>query len=109
MAFNESLAKRVRHALASLAPFQEKNMFGGLGFFVNGNMACGVYKDHMIVRVGSENYEALLKEPFAKVFDITGRSMSGWIMVDIRGLESDDVIAFWAQKGIDFASTLPYK
>ena len=109
MAFSELLAKRVRQALAPLCRFQEKKMFGGLGFFVNGNMACGVYKDHMIVRVGSEKYEALLKEPFAKVFDITGRAMTGWIMVDIRGLESDEVIEFWAKKGVDFVSGLPAK
>mgnify|MGYP001826988413 FL=1 len=27
-------------------------MFGGIGYLINGNMACGVNKDNLIVRVG---------------------------------------------------------
>ena len=55
-------------------------MFGGIGFLVNGNMACGVHGQDLIVRLGTADYEAALKKPHVKVFDMTGRPMSGWIV-----------------------------
>ncbi|MFN2119118.1 MAG: TfoX/Sxy family protein, partial [Anaerolineales bacterium] len=60
-------------------------MFGGIGFLVNGNMACGVHRDSLIVRLGTAEYEAALKRPHVKVFDMTGRPMKGWITVSAPG------------------------
>ena len=60
MAYDELLGVRMRAALGPLPGLEEKKMFGGIGFLVNGNMACGVHKNNMIVRVGPENYSAAL-------------------------------------------------
>lgn len=56
MAYDELLAIRMRAALGVLPGLEEKKMFGGVGFLVNGNMACGVHKDGLIVRVGPEKH-----------------------------------------------------
>lgn len=109
MAYNEQLAARVHKRLAHFEGYEEKRMFGGVGCLLNGNMACGVHKDHLIVRVGPDKYAEALAEPFAKVFDITGRAMKGWVMIDPHGLESEEVLKEWVQMGIDFALTLPAK
>lgn len=109
MAYNENLAKRIESRIYSIKELDAKKMFGGIGYMVNGHMAIGVHNDNMIIRVGTENYDELLCKPFAKEFDITGRSMTGWIMVDVNHLESDDDLEFWIKKGIDFASSLPPK
>ena len=78
MAYDEGLAQRMRAALAVI-PIDEKNMFGGIGFLLNGNMACGVNKDEPgSVRVGPDAYEDALAEPHTKEFDMTGRPMRGW-------------------------------
>ena len=53
MAYNLKLAERIRAELGSI-PFIEKKMFGGVGFLIHGNMACGVHKENMIVRVDPE-------------------------------------------------------
>ena len=50
MAYNLKLADRIRSELSGV-PFVEKKMFGGLGFLLNGNLACGVNKNDLIVRV----------------------------------------------------------
>ena len=52
MAYDEGLAQRIREVLGEQPGLIEKKMFGGVGFMVHGNMACGVHKDALIVRVG---------------------------------------------------------
>ena len=109
MAYDEGLAQRIEEALVEQPGLVAKKMFGGIGFMIHGNMAVGVHKDSMIIRVGPDNYEELLAEPFARVFDITGRAMRGWILVAAQGLDSEESLDFWTQKGVDFASSLPKK
>jgi hypothetical protein len=109
MAYDQTLANRIRECLANQPGITEKKMFGGIGYLLNGNMACGVNKEYLIVRVEPVHYQGALDEPFTKVFDITGRPMSGWVMVSPDGYISDDGLKSWVQRGIVFASTLPAK
>ena len=81
MAYDEGLAHRVREVLRDLPGLVEKKMFGGIGFLVHGNMACGVNGDELIVRVGPEGYQEALARPHARPFDMTGRPMKGWVWV----------------------------
>lgn len=108
MAFNEKLAERIRAGL-SRVPFVEKKMFGGVGFLVQGNMACGVHKNNMIVRVDPSKHASLLKRPHARPFDITGRPMKGWLLVDPDGCKTAGQLSAWVKEGVEFALTLPAK
>jgi TfoX/Sxy family transcriptional regulator of competence genes len=108
MAYNLKLAERIRTQLKDV-PVVEKNMFGGIGFLLNGNMACGVNKDNLIVRVDPEKHEALLKKPHAKPFDMTGRPMKGWLVVEADGVKSEKQLSAWVKEGVEFALTLPAK
>jgi TfoX/Sxy family transcriptional regulator of competence genes len=90
MAFDEDLAARIRHTLARKRGIEEKRMFGGVGYLLNGNMLVGVWKDSLIVRSGPDDGDKALMELHVKPFDITGRVMKGWVLVDPEGVESDD-------------------
>ena len=94
MAYDEGLAQRVRVALDELeAPaLIEKKMFGGIAFMLHGNLACGVLKDELIVRVGPAGYADAIKQPHTRLFDISGKPMKGWV-----------------QQGVTFALSLPAK
>ena len=109
MAFSESLAVLIRSALARKKGIAEKKMFGGVGFLLNGNMLVGVWKDSLIVRVGPDSYEDALLEPHVKEFDITGRPMKGWIMVESEGVEDDDRLKEWIQRAAKYVGKLPGK
>ena len=109
MAYDEMLAARVRDRVSYLAGFDEKKMFGGVGFLLNGNMACGVNKKDLIIRVGPDAYESNLKESHTKPFDMTGRPMTGWIVVVENGYSAESDLAKWVQKGVDYAYSLPPK
>ena len=75
MAFSEALAERIRQQLARRKNVEEKRMFGGVGFLLNGNLLVGVWKESLVVRLGKDEGEEALKERHVKEFDITGRPM----------------------------------
>ena len=85
MAYSESLADRIRWLLADRKEIVEKKMFSGLAFLLNGNMCVGVWKCSLIARVGPDQYEHALQEEHVVEFDITGRAMTGWIIVEPDG------------------------
>ena len=109
MAFDETLAARIRDAFARKKGVEEKKMFGGVGFLLHGNMLVGVWKDSLIARVGPDGYEKALLEPHVKEFDITGRPMKGWLLVEPEGVEGDDLLAGWIQRAVKFVGTLRAK
>jgi TfoX/Sxy family transcriptional regulator of competence genes len=98
MAFDESLAARIRHALARKKSVEEKKMFGGVGFLLNGNLLVGVWKDSLCGRLGPDESEAALREPHVKEFDITGRPMRNWVLVEPEGVEDDDQLKAWIER-----------
>src|SRR6201993_855698 len=106
MAFSEALAERIRQRLARRKNVEEKKMFGGAGFLLNGNMLVGVWKDSLIVRLGPDEGDEALKEPHVKEFDITGRPMKGWVLVATEGVEDDQQLSAWIQRAVKFVGKL---
>ena len=109
MAYDEGLARRIRGLLGDMPDVVEKKMFGGVGFILAGNMACGVSGPDFIVRVGPAAGLQALGQPHTRPFDMTGRPMAGWIVVDPAGVADDTELAGWVQRGVDFARSLPPK
>ena len=109
MAYSESLALRIRQVLGLRRGIVERKLFGGIGFLLNGNMCVGIWKNSLIVRLDPNDSEAALKEPNVVPFDITGRPMKGWLMVEPDGIETDKQLADWIRRSEEFVSTLPRK
>jgi TfoX/Sxy family transcriptional regulator of competence genes len=109
MAYSESLAERTRQIFIRNRGIAETKMFGGVGFLLNGNMCVGIWKNSLIVRIGPESYEDALKEEYVREFDITGRPMKGWVLVEPDGIETDDQLNEWIRRSVEFVSTLPKK
>jgi TfoX N-terminal domain len=109
MAYDEGLATRVRDVLGDRPGLAEKKMFGGLAFLLHGNMACGVRGDDLIVRVAAEVADAAQVEPGTRPFDLTGRPMKGWLLVDPDGHAEDEDLRRWVDRGVAYASSLPAK
>ena len=109
MAYDEGLAQRVREILSESLGYEEKKMFGGIGFLLQGNMACGVIREDLIVRVGAENYSEALLQPDVELFDMTGRAMTGWVIVKEPGYRKDSSLEDWVNQGVSYSLTLPPK
>jgi TfoX/Sxy family transcriptional regulator of competence genes len=108
MVYNEDLAMRVRTVTNSWSGLVEKKMFGGVGYLLKGNMCVGVYKDYLILRLDEHKAEELLNHTFAKPFDITGRPMKGWVMVQPLDLD-DNQFGEMIHTARKFAESLPAK
>ena len=109
MAYDEGLAQRIREVLDGSTGVDEKKMFGGIAFMVEGNMCVGVLREELMVRVGPDRYQDSLAQPDAREMDFTGRAMKGMVYVGVDGIDSDDDLKSWVDRGLAFVTTLPPK
>lgn len=109
MVYSESLAERIRGIVARRPGLAAKKMFGGVVFLLNGNMLVGVWKNSLIARIGPDDYDDALREPHVGEFDVTGRPMRGWVMVEPDGIENDEQLSQWIERASRFVWTLPRK
>lgn len=107
MAFDDRLAARIRSQLGKKKGLTEKKMFGGIGFLLNGNIACAVRKDEMLVRVVPDETDEALTKKHTRLFG--NRPMKGWILVAPEGLRTEKALAKWIETGVDYAASLPPK
>jgi len=107
--YDEGLAERIRGILADRHDVSEKKMFGGIAFMIRGHMSVGIVKDDLMVRVGPESYEDLLRQRHARPMDFTGRPMKGFVYVASPGLETDVELERWVGHGLKYAASLPSK
>lgn len=84
---------------------EEKRMFGGLCFMLNGHMCCGVEKDRLMVRVGRDRYETLLKKPHARELDFTGKPLKGFPLFIEGGYQTDSRLTRWLDEAVDCADS----
>ena len=109
MAYNSRLEERIDRTVARWQGVHKKKMFGGVCYLLKGNMAFGIWKDFLIVRMDMDLAEKSLQGRNVKPFDITGRPMAGWIMVQEAGWKSAAGLAKWIDVGKRFALSLPEK
>jgi TfoX/Sxy family transcriptional regulator of competence genes len=109
LAFDEKLAERIRAHLGKDTRVAERKMFGGIIFLLQGNMCCGVHRDALIVRVGPEEASRALEEPHTRVFDLTGRPMKAWVLVDPKGFTTPAQLKKWLGRAAKWVGSLPPK
>ena len=108
MAYDETLADRVRDILECDQGVSERKMFGGLAFMIDGHMACGIAGDDLMLRLGAEGAASALREPHVRPMDFTGRPMTGMVFVEKAGLRGAS-LGRWVKAASTFARTLPPK
>jgi TfoX/Sxy family transcriptional regulator of competence genes len=110
MAYDEDLANRIRELIAGEPDVTEMRMFGGLAFLVGGNMSVAASgQGGLMVRVDSEQTDALVGRPHVRPFEMRGRAMQGWLRVDAEGLRTKRQLEPWVRRGVAYARSLPPK
>jgi TfoX/Sxy family transcriptional regulator of competence genes len=110
MAYDEDLAGRIRELIAAEKGIEEKRMFGGLAFLVNGNMSVAV-SGHggLMVRVPRDDTEKLLAREHVEPMVMAGRETRGWLRVSDDGVKSKRQLQGWVSRSVDYAKSLPPK
>lgn len=109
MAFDASLASRVRSVLRGRDAITERKMFGGLAFMVDGKMFIGIRDSSLIARVGAERHDDALAMPSVRVMDFTGRPMGGYVYIDPPAIAADDELKAWVDWCVEYVARLPRK
>jgi hypothetical protein len=107
VAYDEALANRVRHSLSNRQDVEEKRMFGGLTFMLAGQMCCGIMRDELVVRLGSDDFDSAVALEHVRPFDFTGRPSNGMVYVGHDVVDDDAALAEWVQRGVDYVVTHP--
>ncbi|MAU80990.1 MAG: RNA methyltransferase [Gordonia sp.] len=110
MAYDLDLAYRIRGMLATECGLDERSMFGGLAFLINGNMALAASgQGGIMVRVAPEETEALLAFDHTEPMVMSGREARGWLRVSDEGIRTERQLQRWVTLGSDYARKLPPK
>jgi TfoX/Sxy family transcriptional regulator of competence genes len=102
MAYNETLAQRVREALVTQPKVEEKKMMGGLTFMVNGKMCVGIVRDDLMARIDPEVYETALSKKGCREMDFTGKPMKGFVFISPEGTKRKEDLDYWIALALDF-------
>jgi|SRR5215208_892403 len=110
MAYDEDLAHRIRELIATERGVEEKRMFGGLAFLINGNMSVAVSSQGgLMVRVPRDETEKLLAREHVEPMIMAGHEARGWLRVSLDGVKTKRQLQSWVTRGVDHAKSLPPK
>lgn len=99
MAYDETLAERIRSALDGTPGIEERKMFGGLAFLLHGRMCCGAIGSDLMVRVPLEKFEIALRKAHVRPMDFTGKPLRGFVYVGAQGNRSRAALRTWIELG----------
>ena len=109
MPYDRELAARIRTVVAGEPGLTEKRMFGGVAFFIDGNMAVSASgQGGLLLRVEPERTDALICEAGASRAVMREREMDGWLPVATEAITAA-ALNRWVDEGLSYARSLPPK
>ena len=109
MAYDEKLDARIGKVVSGWEGVSSRKMFGGVCHLLHGNMVAGVWKEFLILRLGEDAANFARELPHVRPFDITGRPMTGWVMIEPAGCRTAAQLKKWLGQARTFAEALPPK
>lgn len=109
MAYDEYFGERISRVLTEKnIDFSSRKMMGGLVFFVDDKMFCGIHIDKkygdslLMARIGEEAYAQEIEKEACLPMDFTGRPMRGYIYITPQGFDADEDLEHWIQLCLNF-------
>lgn len=102
MPYNEQLAGRVRDLLSHLNNVEEKAMFGGLCFMVNGKMCIGIESERIMVRFDPQRQDEMMMKKGVSEMDFTKRVMKGYAFVSKDVINNTSDLQFWIDIALEY-------
>lgn len=110
MAYDEDLANRIRELVGTESGVEEKRMFGGLAFLINGNMSVAVSgQGGLLVRVPPQDTDKLVERAHVSPMVMAGKEARGWLRVEAAGVQTKRQLDGWVTRGVGYARSLPPK
>lgn len=106
MAINEKLTKRVRVALSHLPDVEEKKMFRGITFMVNGKMCISVSDDHIMCRFDPALHEKILRTKDCRTVEMGGRKYKGYVYVNEASIQKKADLDYWIELALSYNNSI---
>lgn len=102
MAYSEKLVNRIREAIQHLPKVEEKKMFRGVTFMVNGKMCVGVSGDEMMCRFDPALQKTVAEKPGFRTMIMKGREYKGYGYISQEGIKSKKDLNYWLGLALNF-------
>src|ERR1700736_2056202 len=99
---DETLPGRGRTALASVPRVEEKKMFGGVTFMVNGKMCISVGANRLMCRIDPKDHDAALERKGCRTVVMKGRKYRGFVAVDAEAVSTESELRYWIDLALEF-------
>jgi hypothetical protein len=99
MAYDDTLANRIRQVLAPRKGIVERRMFGGLAFLLQGRMCFGIVGNDLMVRVSTDEFDAVMRGRHVRPMDFTGKPLRGFVYVSPPGFRTAASLRTWLSRG----------
>lgn len=111
MAYDEKLAKRIREFLAEIPEcvIQEKKMFRGLTFMVNGKMCVGASGEELMLRFDPELHSGFCEQAGFRPMVTKGKVYKGYGYIDPIHLKNQKDLAHWIRIALAYNHRLKAK
>jgi len=102
MAYNEELTNRVREALAGVPNVEEKRMFRGATFMVNGKMCISAGNQELMCRIDPASHNEAVEKEGCRTVVMRGRDYKGYIYIHEDAIRSKKDFNYWIGSALDF-------
>ncbi len=102
MAYDEQLANRIREALVDQPDVEEKKMFRGICFMVNGKMCLCASGDEMLSRIGPDDFEQALETNGCRGMIRNGKPLKDFVFVGPEAMRTQQQFDYWINKALVF-------
>jgi TfoX/Sxy family transcriptional regulator of competence genes len=102
MAYNEELTDRLRQALVDVPKVQERRMFRGVAFMVDGKMCMTVGDTRLMCRIDPALHETAIERNGVSVLKMRGREYRGFLYVDEEALKAPRDLKYWVDLCLDY-------
>ena len=102
MAASEALVERVRRALATRDDVEEKKMFRGITFMVDGKMCVSVSANRLMCRIDPAIQDEELQHDGTKSVIMRGHEYKGFVYVDEEALANRKDLDYWKSLCLEY-------
>jgi TfoX/Sxy family transcriptional regulator of competence genes len=102
MPYSEKLANRIRESLGAIPKVEEKKMFRGITFMVNGKMCVNVSGEEMMCRFDPALQEEIAEKKGFRTMIMKGRVYKGYGYVSPDVIKSKKEFDFWIDLCLEF-------
>ena len=102
MAYNEELADKIRLAIAQQQDVEEKKMFRGMTFMVNGKMCINIAADEAMFRIDPAMHDELIETKECRPMMMKEREYKGYVLVSEEDLRKKKELDYWVKLALDF-------